>query len=246
VFPIEEHVALLATIEKLYQSVAAGSENRIEERTRFEDREVDVVLGFERLGARMRAGTTAAPLLAPVGLAETIEMPAFKLEGAATAEPASTPAAADDPDLLRWRVHDLSTRGYGLLVERGLADNVQLNALIGLRNHQAGGWIVGTVVRKLANRQRGEMLVGVEILAYRPIGVEITPVDGGEPAAAFFLPGQDTTGKLDSMLVRPGDFSSGITFTLAAGDGTYTIRLNRIIRKGADWIKARFEIESKS
>ena len=45
VFPVEEHAALLAIIEKLYQSVLAGSENRIEERTHFEDREVDVTVG---------------------------------------------------------------------------------------------------------------------------------------------------------------------------------------------------------
>ena len=32
-FPVEEHVALLSTIEKFYQSIVAGAENRIEERT---------------------------------------------------------------------------------------------------------------------------------------------------------------------------------------------------------------------
>ena len=248
VFPIEEHAALLATLEKLYQSVAAGSENRIEERTRFEDREVDVAFGFDRLAAKMQPGV-AAPILAPAGLGETLEiaLPDFKLDGTeGQAAAASAAAQPEDPDLMRWRVHDLSTKGYGLVVERGMADNVLLNGLIGLRNHQAGGWIVGTVVRKLANRQRGEMLVGVEILAYRPIGVELTPASGGTPSPAIFLPGLDTSGKLDALLVRPADFSSENTFVLAAGGERYTIRLNRIIKKGSDWLKARFEIESKS
>jgi hypothetical protein len=248
VFPIEEHVALLATIEKLYQSVAAGSENRIEERTRFEDREVDVVLGFERLAGKMQPAAPP-PLLAPAGLGETLQisMPDFKLEGAETAEAPAVPGvAADDPDTQRWRVHDLSTKGYGLLVDRGIAEGILLNGLIGLRNHQAGGWIVGSVVRKLANRQRGEMLVGVEILAYRPIGVELTPASGGPPSHALFLPGTDTSGKLDSLLVKPADFSSENTFILAASGNRYTIRLNRIIKKGSDWLKARFEIESKA
>ena len=246
VFPIEEHAALLATIEKLYQSVAAGSENRIEERTRFEDREVDVVLGFERLAARMQA-PAPAPLLAPAGLGETLQIsvPDFKLEGAPDpADPAAAPP--EDPDLQRWRVHDLSTKGYGLVVDRGVADNVPLNGLIGLRNHQAGGWIVGSVVRKLANRQRGEMLVGVEILAYRPIGVQLAPSAGGAEAPALFLPGMDTSGKLDALLVRPTDFSSESAFVLSAGGNRYTVRLNRIIKKGSDWLKARFEIESKA
>ena len=249
VFPIEEHVALLATIEKLYQSVAAGSENRIEERTRFEDREVDVVVGFEPLVAKMLAGP-APPMLAPAGLGETLQiaLPEFKLDGEGTeAAPGAAPGAREDPDTARWRVHDLSTRGYGLVVERGVAENVLLNGLIGLRNHQAGGWIVGTVVRKLAtNRQRGEMLVGVEILAYRPIGIELTPASGGAPSPAFFLPGPETSGKLDALLVRPADFSSENTFVLDASGNRYTIRLNRIIKKGSDWLKARFEIDSKA
>jgi cyclic-di-GMP-binding protein len=250
VFPIEEHVALLATIEKLYQSVAAGSENRIEERTRFEDREVDAIVGFERLVTKMQS-SAAPPILAPAGLGETlaISLPEFRLDGGEPpqAAGASAPAAApEDPDTLRWRVHDLSTRGYGLVVERGMAENVLLNGMIGLRNHQAGSWIVGTVVRKLANRQRGEMLVGVEILAYRPIGVELTPASGGAPIPALFLPGMDTSGKQDALLVRPADFSSENTFLLTTGGDRYTIRLNRIIKKGSDWLKARFEIDSKA
>ena len=64
VFPVEEHVALLAIIEKLYHSILAGSENRIEERTHFEDREVDVVVGIElvmRKIARGRAVARAQP-----------------------------------------------------------------------------------------------------------------------------------------------------------------------------------------
>ena len=58
-FPVEEHVALLAIIEKLYQSILAGSENRIEERTHFEDREVDVVIGIERVMRKMREAPCA-------------------------------------------------------------------------------------------------------------------------------------------------------------------------------------------
>ena len=56
VFPVEEHVALLAIVEKLYQSMLAGAENRIEERTRFEDREIEVVVGLESVLAKIRRG----------------------------------------------------------------------------------------------------------------------------------------------------------------------------------------------
>jgi hypothetical protein len=254
VFPVEEHVALLAIIEKLYHSILAGSENRIEERTHFEDREVDVTIGVEKVMRKVReapaSASAPASIAAPAGLAETIELSPSGLSlvgnqpGAAAAPSFDAPSA--DPEIERWRVQDLSSKGYGLIVDRVAADGLLLNGLIGLRNHQTGGWIAGSVVRKLANRVRGEMLIGVEVLAYRPIPVDLAPVKGGATMQGLYLPGLDTNGKLDSIIVRAGDFTSENVFSIRAGGFEYRIRLNRIIKKGADWIKARFEIDSKA
>ena len=249
VFPVEQHVALLAIIEKLYQSILAGSENRIEERTHFEDREVDVTVGVERVMRKARErranpepASVASP--APEGATETFEITPSGLSMVAN-QPVAAQSAATDPEVERWRVHDLSSKGYGLLVDRDSSDAVLLNGLIGLQNHETGGWIVGSVVRKLANRVRGEMLVGVEVLSFRPIPVELTPSGGGAPTQALYLPGVDTNGKLDSIVVRAGGFTSANGYVIRTGGSEYRIRLNRIITKGADWIKARFEIEAK-
>jgi hypothetical protein len=250
VFPVEEHAALLAIIEKLYHSILAGSENRIEERTHYEDREVDVALGVDRVmrkiaentaGVRARA---AAPALAgaleasPSGLS-LIEMPRGELAVL------DTPPAVD-PDVERWRVYDLSSKGFGLLVDRAVSESVLLSGLIALRNHETGGWIAGTIVRKLANRVRGEILVGVEVLSYHPIPIELLPANGAGPVPALYIPGVESNGKRDSILVRVGDFRSDHSFGIKSGEAVYNVRLNRIIKKGADWIKARFEIESKA
>jgi hypothetical protein len=247
VFPVDEHIALLTIIEKFHQSILAGSENRIEERTHFEDREVDVVIGVERVMRKMREEPSAPPpaASAPAAIpADTIEM-----DGLSLTSVDATPAVLDgpaDPDIERWRVYDLSSKGYGLLVDRPEAEMLLLNGLIALRNHESGGWIVGTIVRKLANRARGEILVGVEVLAYRPIVVDAQPFSGGNPLQAIYLPGIEPNGKLDSILVRTTDFRTDQVFEVKAGGALYRVRLNRVIRKGADWIKARFEIESKS
>lgn len=248
VFPVEEHIALLAIIEKLYHSILAGSDNRIEERTHFEDREVDVVLGIERVMRKMRekAAAPAPVAAAPAATASTIELEGSGLSLTATdAVPATTDAPVD-PDIERWRVYDLSSKGYGLLVDRPEAEMLLLNGLIALRNHESGGWIVGTIVRKLANRARGEILVGVEVLAYRPIAVDAAPYSSGAALQGLYLPGTDANGKLDSIIVRTSDFRADQSFEVKAGGALYRIRLNRVIRKGADWLKARFEIEAKS
>src|SRR5205085_7493248 len=77
VFPVDEHIALLTIIEKFHQSILAGSENRIEERTHFEDREVDVIVGMERVMRKMREApapaAAAAPAAAPAHV-DTIEI----------------------------------------------------------------------------------------------------------------------------------------------------------------------------
>jgi hypothetical protein len=250
VFPLEEHVALLVIIEKLYQSILAGSENRIEERTHYEDREVDVALGIDRVMRKIRdkASPVAASRMASAFAAtQTFELsPAGVSLVEAPAEVVALDAAPVDPEVERWRVYDLSSKGYGLLVDRAASEVVLLNGLIALRNHETGGWICGTIVRKLANRVRGEILVGVEVLAYRQIPIELVPLTGGTPTPALYLPGLDTNGKQDAILLRVGDFRSDHTFAIKGGIATYNIRLNRIIKKGADWIKARFEIESKA
>lgn len=253
VFPVEQHVALLAIIERLYDSVLAGTENRIEERTHYEDREVDVTVGFERVMRKIRRGPEppqeSAPRLQPAEVAaETVEITPSGMSLVTLPGTEVNPelVAVGDPEIERWRVQDLSSRGFGLIVDRGSADAVLLNGVIGLRNQETGGWIVGTVVRKLANRIRGEMLVGVEVLAYHPIPVELVAEKGGDTVLGLYLPGADANAKMDSILLRAGDFAAAHVFTLRAADAAYRVRLNRIIQKGADWIKARFEIDSKS
>ena len=247
-FPVEEHVALLATIEKLYQSIVAGSENRIEERTHFEDREVDVVVGIERVMRMVREGpssSAAQPAESAAAFAETVELSPSGMTLVAAAAPQAA-GATSDPDVERWRVFDLSSKGFGLLVDRPTSELMPPNGIMALRNQESGNWIIATVVRKLANRTRGETLIGVEVLSYRPIPVDCYPESGGAPLPALYLAGTDPNGKLDAIIVRVGDFRTDQNFILTAGGATYRIRLNRIIRKGSDWIKARFEIESKA
>jgi hypothetical protein len=246
VFPVEEHAALLAIIERLYQSMVAGAENRLEERTRFEDREIDVVVGIDRAMARIARGPEPAPAAgsAAPAVAEMVEISPSGLS--LTSIDTGAVAAAVDPDIQTWRVKDLSSKGYGLLVDKGAADAVMLNGVIGIRNQATGGWILGSVVRKLADRVRGEILAGVEVLSFRPLPVQLVPLEGGRTVDALYLPGYDASGKLDSIVIRVADYKATTPYRLAAGGATYRIRLNRIAKKGADWIRARFEIESRA
>jgi hypothetical protein len=132
-----------------------------------------------------------------------------------------------------------------MLVDRASADSLPLNGIVGLRNQQTRGWIIGTVVRKFPNRVRGEMLAGIEVLSFRPMRLQLRPMDASPAIEVLYLPGQDASGKLDAILVRIADFNATMHYALRAGATTYQVRLNRITNKGADWIKVRFEIVAK-
>ena len=205
-FPVEEHVALLATIEKLYQSVLSGNEARVEERTHFEDREVDVVV---RRRARDAQGARGRPRRDRAHRRPGVRPRADDRVDARRACRSFPPSrrrtgragAEVDPELERWRVHDLSSRGYGLIVDHAAADAIPLNGLIALANHETGGWIVGSVVRKRPSRVRGEVLAGVEVLSTGRSRWSSRRARR-RAVAALYLPGTDTSGKHDSLVVR--------------------------------------------
>lgn len=179
--------------------MVAGAENRIEERTRFEDREIDVVVGMERVLARIRQGpdpVRAIPALSGTPVAAEMVEISPSGHSLTSIDAAPVPVATVDPDLQIWRVHDLSSRGYGLLVAKASADAVPLN--------------------------------------------------GAPSVEALFLPGAEPSGKLGSVAIRAADSSATTPCRLPAGGSVYRIRMNRIAKKGADWVRIRFEIESKA
>jgi len=249
-FPIEAHAALLDAVEKLRHSIVTGGTSRLEERTPFQDREVDVAAGIDRVMRKVReapqAGRgAAAPAVAGMQMVDASAAGLSALAADPLIAAAMVEAPAADPDVERWRVQDLSVRGYGLLVDRAAAEAALLNGVVALRNQETGGWIIGTIVRKYPNRGRGEFVIGVDVLSYRPIPVDLLP-DGVHAVPALFLPGTDAGGKADSLLMPLGDFRSGSRFMIRVRGTRYRVRLNRIIRKGADWISARYEIEAKA
>ena len=248
-------MALLAIIEKLYHSILAGSENRIEERTHFEDREVDVAIGVDLVMRKLREGAalpgcSAAAERAPSAPPRTRSSsrpPGLSLvERCARRAPRAAPT--DDPDLERLRVLDLSSKGYGLLVDRAheRVDPAERPPRAAQpRERRAGSW--ASVVRKLPNRVRGEMLLGVEVLAYRPVPVELARATAAPRRGASTCRAPTPTASRTRSLVRVGGLLlRHAVHARGRRRATYRVRLNRIIRKGADWIKVRFEIVSRA
>lgn len=143
-----------------------------------------------------------------------------------------------------WSVHDLSSTAYGLVTRADDADGVHVGELVGLRNQETGGWIVGTVVRKVEHDE-GRALVGIEVLGFHPLAVGLGK-PGDDEGSGLYLLGGDPRGALDSLVVRSVDVAASPPRLLSMGLDHYRIRMNQRVRKGAGWDQVRFGIESRS
>ncbi|HEX4859305.1 MAG TPA: hypothetical protein VFV17_09810 [Usitatibacteraceae bacterium] len=221
-FSVDEHVALLAAIERLHSTILQASASRIEERTPVENLAAEVAVGF----ANARA---------------VLQVPG---------EPAPDPAGHVE----RWKVHDLSSKGMGLMVDRGAGERTAIGEILAVR---AGGFrhfMLGVVVRRIIHRVSGETLLGVELLSYRPLPVllalynhprDAEPDPVSAPVAAMYLPGPDPEGKRDILALPGTDFGLKNVFKLATRETAFRVRINRILRKGQDWVGLRFEVIGK-
>ena len=168
---------------------------------------------------------------------------------------ASTPQApANDTRWTRWRIHDMSSKGVGLMVERTSGERIGVGQLLALKPDGFKHFMLGVIVRKLTQRTIGETLVGVEILSYRPLPITLarylnardTSLDPETaPIAALYLPGRNPDGKSDILVLPAGNFGLKNVFELPSKTERFRVRINRVLRKGSDWVGLRFEVIGK-
>ena len=259
VFPMEEQVALLSTIERLYTTLLQASASRIEERKPVENLMAEVRLGFEdaRLvvsGETRQAAAGASPaspesaLVKFGGLELSLDMPASGSAPAVVSHP------VPESRWTRWKIHDMSSKGVGLMVDRVTGERISVGQLLAVKPDGFAHYVLGVIVRKLTQRTVGETLLGVEILSYRPLPVNLyryshardaMPDAGSLPVPAMYLPGRDQEGKSDILVLPNGDFGLKNVFSLPTKSVNFRVRINRVLRKGADWVGLRFEVIGK-
>jgi hypothetical protein len=118
-------------------------------------------------------------------------------------------------------------------------------------------FMLGVIVRKLTQRTQGtvgDMLLGVEMLSYRPLPItmyrftnsrDAMPDPDSPPVPAIYLPGRDQDGKSDALVLPGGDFGLKNVFSLPTKTNNFRVRINRVLRKGGDWVGLRFEVIGK-
>jgi hypothetical protein len=148
----------------------------------------------------------------------------------------------------------MSSKGIGLIVDRPTGDRISVGQLLAVKPDGFAYFMVGVIVRKLTQRTLGETLLGVEMLSYRPLPMTLyrytnardaMPDPGNPPVPAIYLPGRDQDGKSDALVLPSGDFGLKNVFSLPTKSGNFRVRINRVLRKGDDWVGLRFEVISR-
>lgn len=160
----------------------------------------------------------------------------------------------------RWVMENESEKGYGATVEEVSKDWVRLGKLVGLRPERTRHWRVG-VVRRLHKLSSSQRRVGIELLSETAVTVLLHPkqtqssgyvvdgidaVDATLPVAAIYLPRDLNAGEHGSLVMDGVEYAMDRPFRLSAGGKSYLIRLKDVVEKGSDWLRAGFEVVSKS
>jgi hypothetical protein len=172
----------------------------------------------------------------------------------AAGETPAAPLPGTDLRRTRWKVHDLSSKGAGLMVDRATGEHIGVGQLLVVKPDGFAHYVLGVIVRKMTQRTVGETLLGVEILSNRPLAVTLyryshardaMPDAGSAPVPAMYLPGRDPEGRSDILVLPNGDFGLKNVFSLPTKNVNFRVRINRVLRKGGDWVGLRFEVIGK-
>jgi hypothetical protein len=257
-FPVREHVALLTNVERVYKSLLDKSVSHIEERQLVANMSADVRIGFDAVRSAVfgdaddtKFSSESASDVPTMKFAD-LELSLSPTEK--TRDDAANPSAGNTALATRWKIHDMSSKGIGLLVERGIGEAVSVGQLLAIKPFGEVHWMLGVLVRKLTQRTVGETLLGVEILCLRPLPITLRqfaqladskPDSSLPPTHALYLPGLEQHGRADVIVMPDRDVGLKSIFGLSAAASKYRLRINRVLRKETGWMGVRFEVLGK-
>ena len=240
-FRIEEHVAVLDLIRRNLRYAKRAPVERAARRP--VGLTVEVHLGLAEIVKNGFA--PEAPAAAPVALVAVagktgVPMRRLRERDAALGE-------IYDAERRLMRLIDESDTGLGLEGPEAACGAIAAGDLVAVRLSASEPLVLGKVVRSVASKTPGNVLVGVRRLSAAPQLIELEREAGARPAESLtlmFVPGQDSSGRHDACLVSERDFAERTPLSTLAGDRLFRLRLNRARERGRGWVLAGFEVVS--
>lgn len=229
-FRVEEHVAVLDHLRGFLRMARRGTPDRQARHGR---------------EARVEAYVGLAEILAKAftpGSVETLQPspPLLEPPRGAPAMPRSVVDMQYEVPLRLLRLVDESAGGLGLESDES-EPTIEVGTLVAIRREPCGPALLCEVVRRVAVPGSPTRL-GARVLSHDMVKLSLARAGSRAGAAALFLPGADSCGRGDCLLVSQSDFDPRAPMEIAFPDRVYDVRLNRIRHQGRGWVLAGLEV----
>jgi hypothetical protein len=158
------------------------------------------------------------------------------------------------------RVLDVSASGVGLEGDARQCRDICVGDVVALRLSPDAPLELGKVARRVRAPRDGRVTLGVQrapaandgrlVIGVRQLSPAVRRLAaiavGGNPGRraeqVLFVPGADSSGRQDALLVAESSPIQGQMFDAEVDGTVFTLRLNRVRDRGRGWILAGFEI----
>ena len=256
--PIQEYLALLDKLSRLWSPEAVAQDQRGEKRVPINNENVQAVRGLNGLCecARQDYEKAHGAMDLNRGLSRDEEMD-LQVYGFITertrAKLRSRPLDATQPipAVEQWQLRDESVNGYGVAFPSTQYRDLKLGTLVGLKRRRAERWVVGVVTRLQNRKHPDESIAGVEIFTHAPIivivneDVAAAQAETSRSSWGLFIPGDKQAGRRDSLVIDGALYAQKKQILMSARNVRYIIQLQNALRSGEGWHRVEFVVVGK-
>ena len=241
-FRIEEHLGVINYLTREFSLLEQDATEKSARHPVKTGIDVEVYFGMNDIVSRAIGVNTASPLMLPA----TRDYPiAHRGDGVGRFVETSE-FAPFDPARKVLQVLDVSESGLGLAISGPEAEHIQVGDLAAVRLDAALPVLLGIVSRKALLPGGTRDVIGINFISKqaRPVMLEY-PLEGETlrpPASAIYVPGEDESGRGDSIVASESIYRANPRFQVQIGDERFTILFGRIKKQGRGWRMAAFDV----
>lgn len=228
-FRLEEHVAALDFLRALVEQIERGRQPQRAERVRKDGEQVEVHVGLSDIVRTLGSGRSGVtPRLMAVEAA-----PDNKID------------TIYEVQRRYMSLVDQSDSGLGLEVPLAQAADIGVGEIIAIVFADHSEPLMGQVARIVPGSREGSLRIGVHVSFDDYQTVELSVAGSStsrREASAFYVPGADSSGRYDVLLVSEAFAQGKPLCEVRMGDQLYDLRINHIRQKGRGWVAAGFEV----
>ncbi|MBL8522692.1 MAG: hypothetical protein JNN20_03270 [Betaproteobacteria bacterium] len=241
-FRIEEHLGVIDYLSREFSLLEHDATEKSARHPVKQGIDVEVYFGMNDIASRAIGVNTVQPLAVPAAR----DYYFGRQDGRAKRFVETSEFAPFDPSKKVLQVLDVSESGLGLAMSTPEAEHVQVGDLAAIRLDLAMPVLLGMVSRKALLPGGTRHVIGINFISKRAKPLLLEYADDGEtarpPASAIYVPGEDESGRGDSIVASESVYRPNNRFQVQIGEDKFAVSLTRIKKQGRGWKMAAFDV----